>query len=360
VRRLVALIVIALLGAAAFGLSGASSGLAVNGTKVSGNTFRAELTAISTTPALQCYLEALDPVSFAAGGGSHTIAAAGAAAWADLRVEAISITQYAKDDLHFHPDAATLTSARASLLSELTKAAASKSYSCPGTAVQALAAMPIEMQKAEILAQASSLYLVAKLDSSLPLTTKSIKAYYESHRSEYDTLCVSIALVLPSRTSAFAKAQAGGATVAQLAAEFSADPSGKTGGAYGCYSPTSSSYASVRADVGATALDTFPKTPQYITYNNAEYALYVAATKRTVSPYAQAESVVVSDMQDANASSANEQEETILFHSAIAVDPAFGQWVFGSTGPTVYAEALPDKDDVNRAETLTASATAYQ
>jgi hypothetical protein len=332
----------------------------VNGTKVSGDTFRAELAVIATTPSLQCYLEALDPVSFAAGGGSHTIAAAGAAAWADLRVEAISITQYAKKSLHYRPDAAKLAAAETSLESELTQAAASKSYTCPGTSAEALAAMPAEMRKAEILAQASSLYLVSKLDTTLPLTTTSIKAYYESHQSDYDTLCVSIALVLPSRTAAFAQAQAAGATVAELAKEFSADPSGKTGGAYGCYAPSTTSYASVRADVATTALDTFPKTPQYITYNSAEYALYVAATKRTVTPYAGAESAVVADMQDANASSANAAEETILYHSAIAVDPAFGQWVFGSTGPTVYAEALPDKDDVIRAKTLTASATAYQ
>jgi hypothetical protein len=220
--------------------------------------------------------------------------------------------------------------------------------------------MPVEMRKAEILAQASSLYLVSKLDTTLPLTASSVKAYYESHRANYDALCVSIALVLPSRTTAFASAQADGATVAQLAKEFSADPSGKTGGAYGCYSPTSSSYASVRADVGTTKLGTFPTTPQTITDNNVEYALYVAPTKRTVTPYAQAESVVVSDMQDANASSANSEEEAILYESAIAVDPAFGRWGLESTGPTVFPAALPNKDDVNRAKTLTAGATAYQ
>jgi hypothetical protein len=360
VRRLVALIVIAVLGAAAFGLWGNGSGLAVNGAKVSGDTFRSELAAIATTPTLQCYLEALDPVSFAPGGGSHTITASGAAAWASLRVEAISITQYAKIHLHYHPNAADLASAEASLESELSQAATSKSYTCPGTPAQALAAMPAEMRRAEILAQASSLYLVSKLDTTLPLTTASIKAYYESHRANYDTLCVSIALVEPSRTTAFAKAQADGATVAQLAKEFSTDPSGKTGGAYGCYSPTSTSYASVRADVATTPLDTFPTTPQTITDNNVEYALYVTATKRTVTPYAQAEDVVVSDMQDANASSANTEEETILYHSAIAVDPAFGRWGLDTTGPTVFPAALPNKDDVTRAKTLTTGATAYQ
>jgi hypothetical protein len=359
VRRLVALIVVALVGALVFGLSGLSSGLAVNGTSVSGNAFRAELNAIATTPSLQCYLTALNPTDFEKGGGSNTIAAAGAASWADLRIEAISLTQYARKYLHYHPDAATLAAAQASLESELTQSATAKSYHCPGTAAQALAAMPPEMRKAEVLAQASSLYLVSKLDQTLPLTAATERAYYESHVANYDTICVSIALVLPSRTAAFAQAQAKGDTVAELALKFSADPSAASGGAYGCYSPTSTSYASVRADVGATALNTFPTTPQAITYNNTSYDLYVAPTKRTVTPYATAKNVVVSDMQDANASTANSEEETILYHSAVAVDPAFGQWGLDTSGPTVFAPSLPAKDDVNRAKSLTASASAY-
>ena len=357
-RRLVALIVLALAGAAAFGLSGASSGLGVNGAALSGNTFRAELTAISSTPSLQCYLTALDPTDFAQGGGAGTIAAAGAASWADLRIEAISITQYAKRYLHYHPNAAALAAAKLSLESELTQAAAAKSYHCPGTAAQALAVMPSEMRTAEVLAQASSLYLVSKLDQTLPLTPKAEKAYYESHLADYDTLCVSIALVLPSREAAFNQAEAQGKTVAQLALKFSSDPSAATGGAYGCYAPTSSSYASVRSDVGTATLDTF-STPQEITDQGVDYVLYVAPTKRTVTPYAKAKNAVLSDMQDANASAANSEEETILYHSAIAVDPAFGRWGLNTNGPTVFAPAVPAKDDVNRAKSLTASASAY-
>lgn len=359
-RRLVALTVVALLGAAIFGLSGASSGLAVNGVKVSGDTFRAELAAITATPALQCYLTALDQVDFAPGGGSNTMAASGAAAWADLRIEGISITQYAKIHLHFRPDAAELTSAKASLLSELTKAAAAKEYTCPGTSAQALAAMPEEMQRAEIVAQASSLDLVSKLDATLPLTPASMRAYYDSHRSDYDTLCVSIAVVPLDKQSSFAAAQADGASVAQLAGEFSSDPSAAKGGAYGCYSPSSSAYASVRQDVGTSPLDTFPTTPSQVTESGTTYDLYVAATKRTVTSFAVAENVVLSDMQDANASTANTEEETILYQAAVAVDPAFGRWGLDENGPAVFVPALPGTADVNHAATLTTRASAYQ
>jgi hypothetical protein len=42
------------------------------------------------------------------------------------------------------------------------------------------------------------------------------------------------------------------------------------------------------------------------------------------------------------------------------VDPAFGRWGLDTTGPTVFTAALPNKDDVTRAKTLTTGATAYQ
>jgi hypothetical protein len=351
------------VGAAVFGLSSASSGLGVNGARVSGNTFRSELAAISATPALQCYLTALDPVSFASGGGASTFAASGAAAWANLRVEGIAITQYATAHLKYHPTAATLVGAKTSLESELTQAAtaaASRDGTCPGTSAQALADMPIEMSNAEIDAQGASLYLVSKLDKTIPLTTKSLEAYYTSHVADYDTLCVSVAVVPLSQTSAFAKAQSGGESVAALATQFSVDPSKTTGGVAGCFAPSSANYAAVRSDVGSTALNTFPTTPQEISDNGATDALFVAPTKRTVTPYAQAASAVLTDLQNQNASSANTVEEGILFRAAVDVDPAFGRWGLNTTGPSVFATALPATADVTRAKSLTTRATLYQ
>ncbi len=89
----------------------------------------------------------------------------------------------------------------------------------------------------------------------------------------------------------------------------------------------------VRSASISTPLNTFPKTPEYINYNNAEAALFVAPTKRTVTPFAKAESAVLTDIQSANASAANTEKESILYYSAISVDPAFGRWGLGSSGP---------------------------
>ncbi len=360
VRRLIAFLVVALVGAGIFGLSSASSGLGVNGARISGNTFRSELTAIAATPALRCYLTALDPVSFVSGGGATTFAASGAAAWANLRVEGLAITQYATQHLKYHSTAATLASAKTSLESQLTQAAAAKQYHCPGSAAVALAAMPAEMRNAEISSQAASLYLVSKLDKTIPLTTKSVQAYYASHSADYDTLCVSVAVVPLTQTSAFATAQAGGESVAALATQFSIDSSKSKGGAVGCFAPTSTSYASVRSDVGSTALNAFPTTPQDISYNGATDALFVAPTARTVTPYAQAASAVLADLQGQNATSAHSAEQTIVYRAAVDVDPAFGLWGLSSAGPGVFAPGLPAKADVTRAKSLTTRASVYQ
>ncbi len=362
VRRLIALLVVALVGATVFGLSNGSSGLGVNGARVSGSTFRSELATISTTPILQCYLTALDPVDFGAGGGSETMAASGVAAWTRLRVEGLSITQYVKSQLKFVASAATLSQAESSLESELTQAAsaaASKDGSCPGTASAALAAMPTEMRNAEIEGQAASLYLVSKLDTTIPLTTKSLEAFYTSHTSDYDTLCVSIAVVPLAETTAFTTAQSGGESVADLAQQFSIDTSKKKGGAVGCFAPSNASYASIRSYVVSTALNTFNTTPQYYNNNGTEEALFVAPTQRTVTPFAQAESAVLADVQNQNASAANTVEEDILNRAAIDVDPAFGQWARESTGPTVLAPTLPAKVDVTGNKSLTTSVIKY-
>ena len=351
----------ALLGATLFGLSGTATGLRVNDWQLSPNAFRSELNAISTNLSLQCYITALAPVSYAKGAGANTMAATGSASWANLRIEGQAIDQFVKKNYGFSPTAAQLTAAQSSLESELTQSAASRSYNCPGTAAEAVAAMPAEMRTAQIEAQAASLFLVSKLDGTIPLTEASLKEYYAAHVSDYDTLCISIALVSPSELSAFEAAQKAGATVAELAKQFSSDASGKSGGAYGCYAPTNSSYTSIRTDIAGRALDTFPTSPQFISDNGSTYALYVAVTKRTTTPFNEASAAVLADVQAANATTANAAKDQILYRAAVAVDPAFGRWGLNTTGPMVFTLATPPKaavGDSSVVKTLSSASTS--
>ena len=359
-RRITALFVIALVLAVLVGRSSMSSGVSVNGTTVSAAEVRAELSAIAASPTLQCYLTAIAPASFSPGGGSSTMAASGVAAWSNLRVEGMAIDQYVRSRLHYAPGS-DLVKAEGSLEFEMSQAAAANSLNCPGTAAQALAAMTPSMRDAEVLAQAESLYLVSKLNSTIPLTPSSLRTYFDAHRSSYETICISVAEVPTTDVTAFAAAQAKGASVAALAKQFSIDPSSLHGGVYGCYGPTSNLYAAVRADSATTPLNTFPKTPLTTTSNGVPYALYIAPTKRTPTPFVKAEAVVLADVRNLNANAANTVKNDILNHAVIAVDPALGRWAFGASGPTVFVPALPSTADVTGSTTLTApSALNYQ
>jgi hypothetical protein len=361
VRRLVALFVVALLGATIYGISGASSGVSANHQGVSGYALNAELSAISGNTNLGCYISSLDPTSYTAGAGNNSVKSSAAAIWANLRVEGLAINQYVTTTLKYRPDAAELSAAKTSLEDEMTEEAQNSTTKCTGTAAEAVAAMPAEMRTSEIQDQASSLYLVKKLNETVPLTEASMKKYYRSHRADYDTLCVSIALVTPSAVSAFEKAQAAGASVATLAKKYSQDPtSAAKGGAYGCYSPSSEYYTSVRSDVAGATFDSFPATPQYTDQNGVEYALFVAVTKESTTSFTKAASTVLSDLQNLNAEAADRVKNSLLEHAAVHVDPSFGQWGLNTTGPEVFAPSVPAKTNVSGAGTLTAGASTYQ
>jgi len=151
---------------------------------------------------------------------------------------------------------------------------------------QALAEMPAEMRTFEIASQAASLDLVCQtrhdgaahgdLDEEVLL---------DATTANYDTICVSVAVVDPTQITNFNEAQSEGMSVAELAKKFSADPSASKGGVYGCFGPTSSSFSGVRTATASTPLNTFPTTPEQITYDNAEADLFVAPTKRTPTPF---------------------------------------------------------------------------
>lgn len=357
-RRLVVLLVVALVGVSLYGLNVRAGGLRVNAESVSGVTMRAELAAIAANPNLQCYLSALSAASEVPGAGGDTLNAAGASAWTDARVQGLTIASYVTSTLHHHFSASDLVNAQNSLEGELTQQVSAHSLTCPGTAAQALAAMTPEMRHSELLDWAASLYLESKLNSTVSLTTSALETYYLAHAANYDTLCISIAVVTPAQVSAFNTAASHGASVATLAKDYSVDASAKSGGAYGCYAPTSASYATVRADVTGEALNTF-STSHYVSLSSGTYALYVAVTKRTPSTFATAEPLVLTDVRNQNASSANNIEKSLEFHSAVYIDPALGRWGLDTTGPRVFAPALPATATVLGATSLVGAASIY-
>ncbi len=347
----------ALVGAGWYGWAGSSTALAVNGTSVSDNAFRAELHAFATNKGLYCYISSLANVAIGkSGAGRDSVAVAGEAAWANLRVEGIAIEEYVTQYLHYHASAADLTQATTSLEDELSQAATQTSNACPGTPAEALAAMPAEMRNAQILDQADSVYLVSKLNKTIPLTTANIKKYYEAHLASFETVCVSVAVVLPANVTAFAAGEAQGLSVSALAKKYSVDASAAKGGAVGCYGPTSTYYASVVADIGTTKIGHY-SAPRAITSNGSQYALYFAPTSKSVTPLAQAQGVVISDIQSNNSANANTVKANILYASAVVVDPSLGRWGLATSGPSIFVPNLPSESGPATTTQLTAAST---
>ncbi len=356
-RRLTLLIVVALVGAALYGASGISSGVVVDGQSVPASTVRSELAAIEGNANLACYLGVLSSTSFARAGGDY-LAANAAAAWTSMRVEGAAVAQYVTDHFAHHLSAAELAQGRSSLEAEMTTAATNQQAACTGTSAQALDAMPAEMSRTLVADQSASLYLVGRLNATIPLTAASLQSYYQSHQSSYDKLCVSVALVAPTKVSAFIADAKSGASVLALVKKYSVDPASVAkGGADGCYDPTSQYYLAVRSDVGTAATGSFSTTPHAVSVQGATYALFVAATSRTVTPFARAEAAVYSDVQSYNAQSAGAAKSQILYRAAVAIDPSLGRWGLGSSGPGVFATATPPKRDVATPSQLTSPST---
>ncbi len=352
-RRLLALIVVAAVGAGVYGLSGASSGLRVGAATVSASTMRSELASIGSSAGLQCYLTALAQQSFATGSGGSSLSASGAAAWTGLRVEGLAIEQYVDQRFHFHPTAGELAAATASLEGEMSQAAAAVNYTCSGDPAAALATMTPEMRTAQVDAQAASLELVSRLDSTIPTTATALEQYYAAHVSQYDTLCVSAAVVQLKDVAAFQAMEKTGASIAALVSKYSIDAqSASAGGALGCYAPSNQLYATVRSDLANSAPGVFPASPVEIRYSGSIAALFLTATKRTTTPYASAQPRVLADVTALNTTAANAVKQRILYRAHVSIDPSLGRWGLSSSGPAVFAPGTPKKSDVAGASVL--------
>lgn len=352
-RRLIALMAVAAVGAFVFGVSGASSGLRVGAATVSASTMRAELAAIQASRPLQCYLTALAQQSFSPGSGGATLSASGAAAWTGLRVEGLAVEQYVAARFGARPSAAAVAAQAPLLESQLAQAAQASSLSCPGSPAVALAAMTPEMRTAQLRAEAASVVLSSHLGAYIATTTASLRAYYAQHPTQYDTLCVSAAVVPPSQIAAFQAMEKTGASIAALVARFSIDPQSKAaGGAIGCFAPSNQVYATVRSDLVNTTIGAFASSPVQINYGGTTMALFVTATKVTPTPFASAAPRVLADVTALDTTSATSAKEQILYRAHVSIDPSLGRWGLSSSGPGVFSPGTPAASDVTGASIL--------
>lgn len=340
-RRLFFALIVLVGGALWFGAAQPTPALTVNGVHLTHQEYVAELSTLHKVSNVACFFSPLAGASLQAGVGYDSMNSNAAAAWMNLRVEGIALEHYVTTTLKYHATARRLATAKTSLEAELSAAATADGLDCPGTSSAAIAAMPAGMRNAMIDSQAASLYLISKLNSTIALTPKSIAAYYAAHRSNYTTLCIAVAVVDPHRAAAFIRDAKHGVALSALAKKYSIDPSAKKGGAYGCYAAGSTNYATVSAYTKGIAMGHFNLKDSVISYGTSQEDLFVGPTAYHRLTLSQAKTKVEADITASNASAANQVKSSVLYAAAVSIDPAFGRWGLASSGPQVFAVALP-------------------
>ena len=259
-------------------------------------------------PRSQCYIAALDPVSYAAGRRWHI----------DEREWRRGVGQSARRghrDREVRANDPQVPSGRRRvgqgahvLVGRTERRVRQSAHAVHRIVPRRSVEMPVEMRNFEIASQAASLDLVAKLNATVPLDRRpSMQKYYTTHTSNYDTICVSVAVIAPAQLTAFNAAQSRGERRGS-GEEVLGRPVGTKGWRLRLLRSVEQFLQRRAFRHAPTALDTFPTTPQQITYNNATADLFVAPTSRTATPFAQAESAVLSDLESPNASRRQHRE----------------------------------------------------
>jgi len=352
VRRLLVLLLVCFALAGSWGLHSRSLAVTVDGQSLSTAELNAELTAVAHSPALDCYLSGLSGTAIRPGAAHFSVSNAGVAAWINQRVEGLAIASYVRRAYHYVPSQQALSLAAASLESEFTSAATSANYTCPGNAQTALAAMPASLRNEEIYDQAASVFLISKLPGTTSLTPAKMHAYYRAHLTSFRSVCVTMALVPTAKAVAFMKAEKSKMTINQMAKKYSVDNTSSSGGARGCFSPSSSAYTAVTNDIKGVRLQHW--SPAF-NYSNGTYALFIAPTSSHVANFRSSELAIMTALRNANAKVASTATQAILYYAHVQIDDGLGLWSLTANGPGVSAVLSPLSTQVPSAALLSAT-----
>jgi len=318
VRRVVALIVVAVIGAGVAGWFWRDSGVAVNNSSVQSAQVRSDLLAISRSPSYACYLNTIVPLDGVT--TNYGFSPAGSSNWAQLQVGGLALTDFMVTNYHWDPTSAELAADKVQYEAAMTSSAAAAGVSCPTSAAAALATMPASFVDAQVRYYAASLDFISKISNSIPLDDASLRAFYAQHPENYDTICYKFATVTSANYQQFQVDRASGKSVSWLAANY---PGGS-----GCVSPTQQGYTIVRSQTSGQALNTFPAQP-YVPANSSS-GFFIAATSRTPNPFESVASLVLADARSVNSAIASQDESTIIAAAHVRIDPAFARWIAAS------------------------------
>jgi hypothetical protein len=346
-RRVVVLVVAALVGAGFAGHFVNSSAATADGASLSQSALSAQLTVLSQNPGFACYLAAAS--GFSGTVGADYASASTAARWATLQLVGLRIEQYAAVNDDWNAATANLTLADSEYASDLTEAEGATQASsttgaapCPLTASAALRALPAWFRQTELLQYSATQAFELRLKDVIPLTLAGIRATYNADPSEYDTLCAILAVVPESSVTAFESAASKGDSATELVAKYNIDTQ-LTNGSIGCYPPSSADYTDLAQFTTGLALNTFSQPYGQATYEGVNCDYFLGLTKRETNSFKAVETAVYYNAVESNEAVASQNEESLLDASNISVSKNLGRWSAASAG--ILPPGHPAKTD---------------
>ena len=336
----------------------------VNGTSISQQTLSSDVSAIAGSPSYQCYLNSETYLS--SGGSQQLPAVAGAPARGRTQgdhptANSAFVANYLDTEIGHQivlqvadarqvmvtpqqlADArATLSQQISSVMSEILQTSEGQNprYSCtvtgqPLTGQEVLATMPSSFVDAEVQFDATAGALEEDL-AGVGSSPSALARYYAGHQGQFDTGCFEAA----EFSSESAAQQA--ADEAAFGTAFSQVASGATNsGTIPCNVLTA-----VAAELGVHVSELDDLSVGQVSAPialNGSYLL-VQLTKRTPTPYAEADAAVAQAVQQAGSSATQRALTVAERRSTVSVDPRYGVW--RPVQASVFTPFTPASSDV--------------
>ncbi len=362
-KWLIVLLVVLAGGLAAAAFSVPTDAAVVNGTSISQQTLSSDVSAIAGSPSYQCYLNSETylssggsqqlPAVVGAGQGQNagdhpTANSAFVANYLDTEIghqivlQVADARQVTVTPQQLADARATLSQQISSVMSEILQTAEGQNprYSCtvtgqPLTGQEVLATMPSSFVDAEVQFDATAGALEEDL-AGVGSSPSALAGYYAGHQGQFDTGCFEAA----EFSSESAAQQA--ADEAAFGTAFSQVASGATNsGTIPCNVLTA-----VAAELGVHVSELDDLSVGQVSAPialNGSYLL-VQLTKRTPTPYAEADAAVAQAVQQAGSSATQRALTVAERRSTVSVDPRYGVW--RPVQASVFTPFTPASSDV--------------
>jgi hypothetical protein len=338
VKRLLAVVVLGLLGAAAAGCEAAPSAATVNGVTITQSQLQDQLTVISGSAAAQCALSIEEAQS---GGSLPTVDGTGDAtvttqfsAFQLNGLVAQTLEESALAKRNVEVTAADIAAARLDYLAQLESASTQTTSPCNLTGTALVNRLP----KAFVDQQAYSLAVQEKLEEvvgHVDVSPEAVRAYYDAHHAEVTQLCLDF-IIASDQASAQAIHDkiASGTSFADAAQGAGVNANSPAGGEGPCVYP--SDVVSQLGQSTATAVEGLAagqlapiqgiEVPNQVTGQNQTIWIVIGLRARQLASFADTESGIRQELLARGGSSLSAALARVVRSANVEVNPVYGTW----------------------------------